>query len=315
MGIFSDEGGRIVGGHAMNSDNALKTACGLSNLWDGKPLTRVRKSEGSKIFYGRRLSMHLMIQPVVLRQLLGNEILVGQGLLSRCLLSCPAPTAGTRKYQEVDLTKESAVIDYFDLINSLLDRPYHKRESEFAAKDKSFCPGDSLEPQTIRLDELAKKRWKEFHDETDQKIILDGEFYSIKPFANKAAEQVLRVAGILSFVDGVSNPGYNLTVSLEHMERAIILIEYYLYETLRLTGSYGGDPAIALATLTLEWIKRNRPALLFPIADIYQKGPPQLREAKKAKEILDILKRHGYVCEVPDVYISGKRVKSAWLLL
>lgn len=52
-GIFSDEGGRLVGGHAMNAENALKTACGLSNLWDGKPFTRVRKGEGSKIYYGR----------------------------------------------------------------------------------------------------------------------------------------------------------------------------------------------------------------------------------------------------------------------
>src|SRR6185436_721455 len=104
-GVFSDEGGRLVGGHAMNADNALKTSCGLSNLWDGKPLTRVRKSEGSKIYYGRRLAMHLMIQPVVLMQLMNNKILMGQGLLSRCLFSAPAPLAGTRKYKEVDLSK------------------------------------------------------------------------------------------------------------------------------------------------------------------------------------------------------------------
>ena len=71
-GIFSDEGGRLVGGHALNADNALKTACGLSNLWDG-----------------RRLSVHLMIQPIVLMQLLNNAMLMGQGLLSRCLFSAP----------------------------------------------------------------------------------------------------------------------------------------------------------------------------------------------------------------------------------
>jgi len=34
VGLFTDEGGRFVGGHAMNSENALKTASGMSSLWD-----------------------------------------------------------------------------------------------------------------------------------------------------------------------------------------------------------------------------------------------------------------------------------------
>ena len=36
IGLFSDEGGRFFGGHAMNSDNQIKTMAGLSSLWDGK---------------------------------------------------------------------------------------------------------------------------------------------------------------------------------------------------------------------------------------------------------------------------------------
>jgi len=42
MGIFSNEGGRFVGGHGMNQDNRLKTASGLSELWDGAPISRTR---------------------------------------------------------------------------------------------------------------------------------------------------------------------------------------------------------------------------------------------------------------------------------
>lgn len=150
-GVFADEGGRIVGGHAMNSENALKTACGLSNLWDGKPLTRVRKSEGSKIQYGRRLSMHLMIQPIVLKQLIDNKTLMGQGLLSRCLFSAPLPLAGTRRYQEVDLSRDPVIQAYYDLLNRILDNPYPKKKSP-SDNDNIFRPGDSLEPKQIQLD-------------------------------------------------------------------------------------------------------------------------------------------------------------------
>ena len=37
LGLFSDEGGGFLGGHAMNADNRLKTIAGLSNLWGGAP--------------------------------------------------------------------------------------------------------------------------------------------------------------------------------------------------------------------------------------------------------------------------------------
>jgi hypothetical protein len=42
VGLFTDEGGRFIGGYGMSSDNMLKTAAGLSVLWDGKAIDRVR---------------------------------------------------------------------------------------------------------------------------------------------------------------------------------------------------------------------------------------------------------------------------------
>ncbi len=100
LGLFSDEGGRFIGGHAMNTDNRLKTSAGLSGFWDGKSVTRTRAGEGNITLYGKRLSMHLMIQPVVLDEILSSDILTQQGLLTRCLLTCPESTLGKRKYQE-----------------------------------------------------------------------------------------------------------------------------------------------------------------------------------------------------------------------
>lgn len=313
VGIFSDEGGRLVGGHAMNSENALKTACGLSNLWDGKPLTRVRKSEGSKIFYGRRLAVHLMIQPIVLMKLLNNEILMGQGLLSRCLFSAPMPIAGTRKYNEVDLSKDPAILAYHNLINKLLDQPYPKFNGQPA--DTIFHPGDALDPTLVLHEQDAKLRWIEFHNDVDSKMSEDGDFYPIKPFASKAAEQVNRIAAIFAFSERVAKDNTQFTIGLKHINRAITLIEYYLSEVVRVIGKNGGDPDIVLANLTLEWIKRNRPDQIFPIADIYQKGPSQIRNGKTAKRIMRILAEHEYVIEIKNKEIRGKKVRSAWHLV
>lgn len=313
-GIFSDEGGRLIGGHAMNADNALKTACGLSNLWDGKPFTRVRKGEGSKIQYGRRLSVHLMIQPVVLMELLRNEMLMGQGVLSRCLFSAPTPLAGTRKYKEVDLNKDPAILALYDLIARILDRPYPKRNTPLGCNEP-FTPSDALEPKPIELEEEAKRRWIEYHDDTDQKMNEDGEFHAIKPFASKAAEQVLRIAAIFAFSESLLRPEVEVRISLHQLERAITLVVYHLDEVLRILGKCGGGPNITLATMVLEWIKRNRPDQIFPLADVYQKGPTQIRNAKKAKEIMHILEEHEFVIEIQDAVIGGKKVRSAWRLV
>jgi hypothetical protein len=51
IGLFTDEGGRLIGGYGMNTENQLKTASGLCELWDGKRITRVRGGDGASILY------------------------------------------------------------------------------------------------------------------------------------------------------------------------------------------------------------------------------------------------------------------------
>jgi len=92
IGLFTDEGGRMIGGHAMSKDHFLKTACGLSSFWDGRPVSRIRAG-GNLLLYGRRLAMHLMIQETVLGLIQGNEVLAGQGLIARCLMVFPPSNA------------------------------------------------------------------------------------------------------------------------------------------------------------------------------------------------------------------------------
>src|ERR1043166_3880419 len=55
IGIFSDEGGEFIGGHAMQKDNKLRTITGLSRLWDGQEITRIRVADGNSWLCGKRL--------------------------------------------------------------------------------------------------------------------------------------------------------------------------------------------------------------------------------------------------------------------
>lgn len=47
VALFSDEGGLLIGGHALNSDNALKTMARWCKIWEGAPFDRVRAGDGA----------------------------------------------------------------------------------------------------------------------------------------------------------------------------------------------------------------------------------------------------------------------------
>ena len=100
LGLFSDEGGMFIGGHGMTPEAKLRTASTLSRLWDGSPIDRVRSGDGAAILPGRRLAMHLMVQPNVAALFLADGLLAEQGLLSRVLGSSPESTIGTRRWHE-----------------------------------------------------------------------------------------------------------------------------------------------------------------------------------------------------------------------
>ena len=72
LGVFSDEGGGFLGGHGMSKENRLRTIAGLSDLWGGEAIRRVRAGDGSTAMYGRRLAMHLMVQPIAAEEVLAD---------------------------------------------------------------------------------------------------------------------------------------------------------------------------------------------------------------------------------------------------
>lgn len=93
IGLFSAEGGQFIGGHAMSEDHKIKTAAGLSSLWDSGTIRRLRAGDGALVLHGRRLSAHLMVQEKVANLLLADELLQDQGLLSRFLVTAPGSAA------------------------------------------------------------------------------------------------------------------------------------------------------------------------------------------------------------------------------
>ena len=204
----------------MNNDNALKTAAGLSGLWDGKPISRVRAGDGSSLLVGRRLSLHLMVQPNIAQMMLSNSMLVEQGLLSRCLSVYPKSTAGTRKYKTVDLTTSQAMKDYHDKISEILHTPHNTGNTI-----------NELQPNQVELDTEAKQIWKMFHDKVEDQLPEYGTLSTIKGLGNKAPEHALRLATVLAGIDASKISNFS-RISSGYLLNSTILTQYYLKEAL-----------------------------------------------------------------------------------
>jgi len=281
QGLFSNEGGRFIGGHGMNSDNALKTTSGLSGLWDGKPISRMRAGDGSSLLVGRRLSLHLMVQPNIAQMILSNSMLIEQGLLSRCLCVYPKSTAGTRKYKSIDLTESQPMRAYRDRISEILHTSYRTGDAE-----------NELQPHQVELDSDAKQVWQMFHDKVEEQLSEYGTLSTVRGFGNKAPEHGLRSSTVLAgfYAPEISNFS---RISDGYIRNSTILTRYYLNEALRLFNSGIADLNLQEANKLLEWL-RIKDKKIITLPEVYQYGPNSIRDTKKARQLMTILTEHGY---------------------
>jgi hypothetical protein len=153
-GVFSSEGGQLIGGYAMSDEHRLRTAAGLSEGWDGKPWKRVRGGDGLTVLPNRRVTLNLMVQPLVATRLLSDSVLRDQGVLSRVLVAAPLGTSGTRLWHEPDAASGTALDKYTLRVLEILRSGQAGRDGELPplgfsgrARELWIAFADSIERQ------------------------------------------------------------------------------------------------------------------------------------------------------------------------
>ena len=123
VAVFSSEGGQFIGGYAMSEENRLKTGAAFSALWDGTPLKRVRQGDGSFVLRGRRVAVHLLVQPGVAARLFGDATLDDQGTLSRLLAVYPVSAVGSRFWKEPEPSDFSNLSRFSGRVGEIQETP------------------------------------------------------------------------------------------------------------------------------------------------------------------------------------------------
>ncbi|MEC9433957.1 MAG: YfjI family protein [Pseudomonadota bacterium] len=297
LGLFSDEGGGFLGGHAMTSENKLKTISGLSRFWDGAVIDRWRAGDGVQTFAGRRLAAHLMAQPVVASGLLADPMANGQGFLARFLMAAPPSAIGFRDRIGHDPASDRALADFEAQTGDLLRRDLPLRDGS----------RNELQPPMLPLSPEARAVLQDFGLQVERAQAPGGALETSRAFASKAAEHAARVAAVLAVYLGEA------AVSGETMADAVTLAGHYIGEAKRL-----GDAAV-ISTETAEaerlrrWLAESWPEPFVSVADVTQRGPSSLREAARARRLMKVLEANNWLTPVPEgATILGKFRREVW---
>ncbi len=299
MGLFSDEGGTFIGGYGMSDESRLRTGSGLSDMWDGKTIKRVRGGDGVTLLKGRRLSLHIMVQPGISDGLLADRTLQQQGLMSRLLVSAPASRAGTRMQIMPKSTSKPALKRYNDRLLKLLRQP----------QQRAGIHNPELRPRPIVLSQGARNAWIALADQCERDLAAGQRLEPIRGFANKLPEHALRIAAVLELVD---NPNAK-EISAATFKRAETIASYYADEALRLFEHGASSVEINQAEKVLKWLHERWGKPVVGLAHIYQLGPNSVRNVAAAREAMAILGQHYLVVRLDGgAKIDGKRYKDAW---
>jgi hypothetical protein len=300
-GLFTAEGGILLGGTAFADESRLHTGALLNVLWDGDPIRRARVGTGYAFLPGRRCSAHIMMQGVVADRLFGNAMLDGIGLLARFLVVAPDSTAGTRLFREPPA-----------VCRSMLDQ-YNTRLTAMLSRSPVLAPGttDVLDPPDMSLSGSARRDWIAFYDTVERELAERGELRSIRAFGAKMAEHAGRLAAVLA---AYADPDA-MEVDGDAMGGGIALAQYYAAEMLRLQSAGAVAPDLRLAARLLAWWQARADPQCH-LAAIYQIGPGALRNAADARRIVGMLEEHGFVLRLPaGTVVDGAARRDAWELV
>jgi hypothetical protein len=287
----------------MASDAKLRTIAGLSRVWDGLTLKRVRAGEIVDL-PGRRIGMHLMIQPKVAAPALTDAMLTDQGFLSRVLLSYPESRIGKWSNDDPPSEAEPNLRQFQDKSLSILEEPF------------PLVPGmrNELQPRVVPFSAEAKDLFRQFTKAVGGELLPGGEYESIQEFASKLPEHAARLGATIAAYRNLKFT----ELSGDDFLCGMRLAAYYASEAKRIFGIYGvGLPAkpspaqlLEPAQRLLDWITHKWAKPSITLRELYTLGPSFVCDRQTALLLAELLVEHSHL----EPYSTRRKDVRKWLI-
>ena len=269
QGLFSTEGGIVLGGYGFSSDHRVKTAATLCALWDSGTLSILRAGGGRTELYDLRLSAHIAVQPVAAQEALNDPLLAHIGLWPRFVLALP-PSPEPRRYRPWQPERHPAVVAWWETCDELLALP---------------LPADGEQRRVIEHSPEAQRVLAELFEAMEARAARGGDLWEVRTFALRAAEQAARIAGVLTAVRG------RAVVGSEDAAHAAELARYSV-TCWQVLLARKASKTSARALELYRWLL-GRPGLRATMTDILKGGPRQLRSAEARDQAIEALQQAG----------------------
>ncbi len=277
--LASSEGGQFIGGYAMRQENQLNTLTALSSFWDGTPIDQMKKEGRLYTLRGRRLALHLGVQPSVFESFIRGRFVKDQGFLSRCLLSVSKSLIDQRG-TTLDIVSSPAsqfTLAAYDKIMSL----YKKIQTS----------DDSLTLRTLTIEPEGLPILKAFYFYGHKRCGQEGIFYDIRGFVSKSIDHVLRIAATLMMYDAPERE----TIPVHYIRSAIEIVRFYMSEHLSLF-SQATMPQDQNVEKLLAWLhKRFIPEDEIDRTYLLRSGSPKFRNKATLDPLLGQLEDRGLI--------------------
>lgn len=269
VGLIADEGANVLDRKVMNDLSFI------NSMWDGVSFHVDRKTTPSFTIEKGRITLSVMVQkkPFDLYLKRQGERARGSGFFARCLpvLIDERLTTQGERFIKMYSSERRFLDDFYQRINEIL-----ARDMDHDALTQRICL--SFEPS-------AQYAWEDIYNEIESRIGPDEEYANMNDFASKLANNVARLAALLSyFSEG------DCSVKRNYVDSAWQLCEWYMQQAVNIFGNEGGYyEALLLAWLHREYSRTGRNHVRYN--DIRRCGPNVLRKGKLLDRVIDSLER------------------------
>jgi replicative DNA helicase len=226
------------------------------------------------------LTLGLVVQPEVLRDIARLPGFRGRGLLARILYALPENTVGRRRIGTPPVPAGVATV-------------YERRLRELVLNLAGT--GD---PLLLRLSPEANERVLHLERTLEPRLAPDAELGHLADWAEKLTGATARVAGLLHLA-GSLHTGWAQSLPARVVDDAVRVGHYYLAHALAVFDTMAADPVVDDARAILDWIVRTERTGFTRREAFTAQSRARFRKVTDLDPALAVVDEHGYIRRGP----------------
>ncbi len=273
--FIANIGGRYDGKHQPNLEVVLKAH-------SGDPVNVDRQSGPPLSIRAPALTICMVAQPEVLRQMGSTSAFAGRGLNARFCYSIPASRIGHRDVDPPGVPTETK-------------DAYRRAATDLINIELPIGENGHPAPHQLRLGPEARASYLDLARDVELRLQPDGDLQHIGAFGGKYVGAVVRVSALLHLAANASvNASWNIPISAETFEAARLIGRYLVDHAKVAFARMGAHASLESSQYLLASIKRMN-LQTFTARDLFQKTKGKFSSMAELEPVLNLLEDHGYV--------------------